>query len=79
MFPASIAEAGPTIHRAEIEPETLKKFAIPAKSIKLTRKLFADGRFSFTLYDKHFTLSEPKNAIAFYLGNLYLRRQEQTH
>jgi hypothetical protein len=78
MFPASIAEAGPTIHRADIDPETLKKFAIPAKSIKLNRKLFADGRFSCILYDRRFTLSEPKNAIAF-ISETYICRAWRKH
>ena len=53
------------LHRAENEPDIFKMLAIPARSVKTTRQLFANEGFSFILQNGHLTTSEYEYGITF--------------
>lgn len=61
------------LHRAENEPDIFKMLAIPARSVKTTRQLFANEGFSFILQNGHLTTSEYEYGITF-TPETYIRR-----
>ena len=61
------------LQRAENEPDIFKMLAIPARSVKTTRQLFANEGFSFNLQNGHLTTSEYEYGITF-TPEAYIRR-----